>query len=332
MTVEYALAVDAGNSKTVAVLADATGEIVGVGRAGGADMYAVGQAGARVALFAAINAAMRAASAGADAVVAACCCLAGVDWPEDRALWEARLAGALPRARRAVRNDGFALLGCLDPIGVGVAVTVGTGPAVAARDGDGREASLGFWCQDPLGGAGLGRRALRAVFLAEQGLGPPTSLGPALVAHFGAGDVAGLLHLVTRRGSGVTPLAVARAAPVVLACAAADEVARRVVADDAHALVDYLAPTAARAGLDLEQPWPVALGGSILGSESGAYRHAVLERLTAELPAAVPVVIRASPVLGALVGALALIDPELARWRRAAVLSAELPEYATATR
>ena len=83
--------------------------------------------------------------------------LAGVDWPEDAVWWRERLAADLPGLDRfSVANDGFASLrlGMLD--GVGLAITVGTGPALAARSRDGRQCCSGWMIFDHLGWSGAG--------------------------------------------------------------------------------------------------------------------------------------------------------------------------------
>ena len=253
MTSGHVLAVDAGNTKSVVLVADREGTVVGRAVTGPGDIYGADrEETATSTVLAAVDAALGDAGVPASDVVAATCCLAGVDWPEDRALWSGLLASRLPSARLEVLNDGFALLWCLNPGGVGVAVTVGTGPAIAARGADGSTAAMGFWCQDALGGVGLADLALRAVYLAEQGLGPATALRSALLEWSGFGDVESLLHSFTRRGSSGSWCRAASAAPVVLACAAeGDPVSVALVADQARLLVDYADATARRAGLDL---------------------------------------------------------------------------------
>lgn len=318
------LAVDAGNSKTLAVAADAGGALLGVGRAGAGDIYAVGEERGEAEVAGAVDGALAAAGAARSDVTVAAFHLAGVDWPEDEAFWRARVGAMLPALEACVvRNDGFALLRAVDPGGRGLAVTVGTGPAVAARSGRG-EAAMSFWCRDPLGGWGLANRALDAVCFAEQGLAPATALGAELAAVFGARDVAELLHAVTRRDA-VRPLA--HGARAVLRCAAdGDPAARGVVAADAAALARYLRPTAERAGLDPREAWPVVLGGSIVTSEIPVYRDELLARVAAELPEAAVVVTPMAPVLSTLLDAYAVDDPARLAAVHARVAASALPD------
>lgn len=172
------LGVDADNSKTVALVADADGRILGRGRGGNGDISGTATEKEAVdAVAAAVGAAMAAAAKAPWEVAAAAFRLAGVDWPEDEAYWADAAARRLPGLHRlSIKNDGFALLRCGDVSGVGVAVTAGTGPAVAARGRNGQEYCASWWIQHALGGHGLGQAAFRAVVDAHSSLGPPTVL------------------------------------------------------------------------------------------------------------------------------------------------------------
>ena len=303
------LGVDAGNSKTVALAADATGRVLGRGRAGVGDVYgAAGADGAVAAVLDAAGQALAAAGAGPADVVHAALRLAGVDWPEDEEFWTATLAARLPELTSlTVRNDGFALLRCGRPSGVGVAVTAGSGPAIAARGFDGREWSAGWWIQHELAGRGLGWAGLRAVVDAEIGLAPPTALTPLLLALFGEPDVTALLHSVTRReGRRPDSDTWAAARSVLRAAADGDAVAVRIVDGQARVLAGLVAVAARATGLDVAgSPVPVLLGGSVLTSEHPAYRTALLTALTGTVGAADVAVSTAPPVVGALLDALA---------------------------
>ncbi|MEW1841563.1 BadF/BadG/BcrA/BcrD ATPase family protein, partial [Nonomuraea angiospora] len=112
------LGVDAGNSKTAALVCDVTGTIAGAGRSGCGDIYGAATPEAAVAeVQAAIDAALAQAGAGRADVAGAAFRLAGIDWPEDRAYWESALAGRYPS--RSILNDGYAAIRCGEPSGVG---------------------------------------------------------------------------------------------------------------------------------------------------------------------------------------------------------------------
>jgi len=311
----FVLGVDAGNSKTVALVADREGNVLGSARSGGGDVYgAETEEAAVTSVVQAVGQALGSAGLRADQVAAATLCMAGVDWPEDATFWANTLAPHLPRADLQIVNDGFALLWCAEPSGVGAAINVGTGPAIAARGSSGGTAFMAFWCQHPLGAVGLGETALRAVYLAEIGMGEPTTLREALLDWFGFGEVEELLHHFTHRGAQRSWRRAATAARSVLACAAdRDPVSLALVADQADQLLAYARAMGERAGLDGGERWPLALGGGVVGSDLPVLKDALLSRAGQVLPRAVPTVVEAEPVVGSLLGALHQLDPEVAK-------------------
>ncbi len=154
----WALAVDGGNTKTLAVVADTEGRTRGAGRGGGSDIHnAPTPAVAIAAIEAAVRQALAAAGVAPEAVGAAAFSLAGADWPEDFTLLETALREriGLPSAPLVV-NDAIGALRTGSPDWTGVAVVSGTYNAVGARHPDGRVFHVGFW---PDGRAGATSRA-----------------------------------------------------------------------------------------------------------------------------------------------------------------------------
>lgn len=320
MTPTHVLAVDAGNTKSVAMVAGIDGVVVGRASTGPGDIYSADREQDAVAIVrGAIQDALEQAGLTGGDIAAAVLCLAGVDWAEDQELWTAVGERLLPRAKLGVYNDGFASLWCLNPDGIGTAITVGTGPAIASRAPNGATAALGFWCQHPLGAVGLGEQAVRAVYLAELGMGPVTSLREAFLRTFDAKDVEALLHQCTRRGAPSGWSRLASSGRLVTGCAAeGDPVAAGLVAEQARLLVDYAQAVSLRAGIDLERgdhagvAWPLALGGGVIRSDQPFFCAALLREIDARLPGAMAVLVPADPVAGALIGALGLLDKSLA--------------------
>jgi N-acetylglucosamine kinase-like BadF-type ATPase len=303
------LAVDAGNSKTVALVVDQAGEVVGRGRGGRGDIYGADSIEtAETAVFGAVSAAFADAGVQASDIRSAAFRLAGVDYPEDAAFWNDRitdrLAGLGPRT---VKNDGFASLRLLDGSGIGVSITVGTGPAIAARSIDGREECSGWFVFDDLGGQGLGNSALSAVCRAWMGIAPPTRLSEALCEMYGVGDAHELRHLFTKRFGALPRTELWKASRLVLGLADdGDEVAQGIVAHQAAAFVRYAGWCATRVGVDLATgELPVLLNGSVVTSEHPAMRTAITHELRRVAPTAPVTVAHASPLRGVVLDALA---------------------------
>jgi N-acetylglucosamine kinase-like BadF-type ATPase len=296
----WALAVDGGNTKTVAMVARADGVPRGRGRSGCGDIHG---AGSPERALAAIETAVRAALAEADIEAAdlgaATFSLAGADWPEDFALLERALPERLGlRVAPLVVNDALGALRAGSPDWTGIAVVSGTYNAIGARHPDGRVFHLGFW-PDAAGGHEIATAGLHAVYRAELGMGPRTALTERALALWDAADPIALLHAFTRRG-GLPAAEQDRLAPVVLDAAdEGDAVARAIVAETGRILGVQARATAHRLGLPLAGT-PVVLTG-------GVFQHPT-ERLAAatmaELPGAVPVRNGRAPVEGALLLAL----------------------------
>ncbi len=299
------LGIDAGNSKTAALVCDTTGAVVGAGRSACGDIYGdPGPEAAVAEVLAAIDAALAQAAAGRADVAGAAFRLAGVDWPEDRTYWERALAGRYPS--RSILNDGYAAIRCGEPSGVGVAVAAGTAAAIAARGPDGALWDMGWWGQHPMGALGLATEAFRAVNLAELDLSPATALTEALLAHYDRPSVAELNHWFTRREGAAAHLQKTGCARVVTATASAgDPVAVEIVRAQGRHLATYAGLAARRTGLAGGAPVSVVLSGSVLMADASPVAEAMLAELPAHVPGAVPHRSVLAPVAGAALDALA---------------------------
>lgn len=316
------LGVDAGNSKTVAVLADGSGVVRGFGRGGRGDIYgAPTEAHAVAEVVAAIEGAVDMASgrttsaAGRspgcreeprpveEVITHGALCLAGLDWRSDELYWQEQLSRWLPGlAGYSLRNDGFALLRAGEPGGVGVALSAGTHAAIVARGPTGAEWSASFWIVDGVGGSSLGWAAYAAVVRAELEIAPPTVLTEVLLSRLGFADVAALLEAGTSRGAEKLHHA-GLARGVLDVAAAGDPVALSIVDEQARSFARYTVAAAGRVGLT-EQDIAVVLGGSVLSSANPVLRDATSAALAQFLPAARATLSPRSPVVGAVAEAI----------------------------
>ncbi|HEY0539085.1 MAG TPA: BadF/BadG/BcrA/BcrD ATPase family protein [Actinoallomurus sp.] len=313
------LGVDAGNSKTAALVCDASGAVVGAGRSGCGDIYGAPTPEEAVsAVLAAVDAALAQAGADRADVAGAAFRLAGIDWPEDHAYWEEALALRYPSLRRySILNDGYAPIRCGEPSGVGVAVAAGTAAAIAARGPTGTLWDMSWWGQHPMGAIGLANEAIKAVLLAELGLGPETALTGALLEFYGRPTAEALNHWFTRREGGGTYRDRTRSARVVTATASAgDAVAASIVRAQGRYLATYAGLAARRTGLIAgsgfgERPVGVVLSGSVLMAEDSPVAAAFLAELPEHVPGAVAHRAGLAPVAGAALDALGESDVAL---------------------
>lgn len=296
----HVLGVDAGNSKTVALVAALDGQVVGAGRSGCGDISnrAVGVEAALANVAAAAGAALAAAGLARDGLAATAFGMAGADWPEDVAFLAERLAADGWGDGPVIVNDAVGALRACSPTGVGVAIVAGTYAVSAARSPAGEVWHAGFW-QETGGAAGLGEAALRAAVRAELGIDPPTALGRAVPAALGLASVREVLHARTARGSSLPLAAVAGLARVVLDAAAdGDDGARALVRAEGRTLADYALAAARQVGL-AGGPFELFLTGGVFRHPSPLLPAAIAERLRELAPGVAPRRAAAEPVVGA---------------------------------
>ncbi|MFE2434504.1 N-acetylglucosamine kinase [Streptomyces sp. NPDC059409] len=293
------LAVDAGNSKTDVAVVAGDGKVLATARGGAFRPPAVGVERAVDALAEAVTRAFDAA--GVTSVEHVSACLANADLPVEEEQLAAALHARAWGAGVEVRNDTFAILraGVAEPLGV--AVVCGAGVNCVGMRPDGRTArfpAIGRISGDWGGGWGLAEEALWHAARAEDGRGEPTDLARTLPAHFGLDSMYALIEALHLRR--IEPVRRHELTPVLFATAAdGDPLARSVVDRQADEVVAMATVALTRLDL-LAEPAPVLLGGSVLAARHPRLDGRIRELLAARAPKAVPRVVTAPPVLGAV--------------------------------
>jgi N-acetylglucosamine kinase-like BadF-type ATPase len=303
----YLLGVDAGNTKTIALIARADGSIAGYGRAGCGDIYGAGApAPALAETDRAVAAALAMAGIAPDDLAASAFSMAGADWPEDFALLETAMRSRGLGRRIVVHNDAIGALRAGSPSGTGVVVACGTAAAVGARGTDGRVWHSSFW-QETGGNDHLGDKAFRAVLRAELGIAPPTLLTERVLRCLGFGSVEAMLHAHTarERDEASRPDTGLLGRVLLDAAADGDPTARQIVVEHGEALADYALVAARNVGL-VDQPFPLVLAGGVFRHPSPLLREALVARVQAAAPGAQPTGARLEPAAGALLLAFEL--------------------------
>ena len=274
----YVLAVDGGNTKTLALVADHRGVICGQGRSGSSDIYNTAAAAlhdlsavdfAVANIKAAVQQAVEAAHIRPTDLRASAFNLAGADWPEDYALFQSALQARRFGVHIHIQNDAFGILRAVSPENVGVVVVCGTGAATGARGYDGRTWQSSFW-QQIQGSEHLSQQAIAAVLRSELGLEAPTTLTRRVLDLFGLPTVEEVLHALTARQPATDGKTRLERVTVLLLDEAetGDRVARRIVQQHGQALGDYAAVAARRVGL-AQTTFSLVLAG-------GVFRHPTL--------------------------------------------------------
>ncbi len=305
------LAIDAGNTKTIALVARRDGSIIGMARTGCGDIYgATSPEEAVAAIIAAAQAAQHQASVQPGALAGVVLSAAGADWPADFAYLRNAMAEHGLDRNLLVVNDAIGALCAGSPDGTGVVIAVGTGVATGARSAEGRTWHSGFW-QLTQGAHAMSGLALKAVYGAELGLAPQTALTEAALAHFGAPDVEALLYGMTRRDSRPTQAEIATfAARLLNAADEGDAVARELVLDQGQALGRYAQIAAGKVGI-ADRPYSLVLTGGMLRHPSPLLIDAIIAGARASAPNARPLRSQLEPAAGVVL--LALAEAGIAR-------------------
>lgn len=299
----YFLGVDAGNTKTIALVAHADGHVVGTGRSGCGDIYVASRGEEIPSVNAAVEEALSAAGLRASEISAGGFSMAGADYAEDFTFIESAMRRASYGKSITVVNDGIGPLWANAEDGVGVAVTCGTGAATGARNADGRLWHSSFW-QNPTGGHDLGWKVLHAAFAAELGTGPKTALSERVLVFFGESDVEQILHRLTRRGAKEGHKVRHLVVELLNVAHESDPVATRIVQAHGEGLGAIASVAARKVGLG-DEPFPLVLAGGVLRHHTHLLADALVGRVRAEMPLVQPVVSRFEPVVGALLMAMA---------------------------
>jgi len=181
----HVLGIDAGGTKTTALLADADGRVLGEGRAGGANLQAHGELEVEKVLHSVISEAL-----GDRQVVPAAVCLglAGVDREGDGQVIREIMKRLGFRSHTLIVNDALiAMVAGNDGLGPGMVLVSGTGSIAYGVNRHGVAARAGGWGSslgDEGSGYWIGRRALEAVVRDADGRGPRTALTPMVLEHF----------------------------------------------------------------------------------------------------------------------------------------------------
>lgn len=301
------LALDAGNSKTDAVLVAADGTLLASARGAGVPgMLTRDQSTdvlASVARLVADNAGLPPGPTGRPVAQHLSACVANADLSEEEEEVSTglRARGLAPSVQ--VANDTFAVLRAgLDDSGPrwGVGITCGAGincVGVAPDDRVVRFLSLGPTTGDWGGGYTLGVDAIWWAIRAEDGRGPQTALREAITAHFGLASMWDLAVAMHKGKLGWdAPLGLVRVLFEV--AGQGDDVALDIVRRQAGEVCVMALAAMRRLGLT-DKPVRVVLGGGVLTARDPVLTAEITERLADAAPLAEPHIVEVPPVAGA---------------------------------
>ncbi len=296
--------VDGGASKTVALLGDEEGTVLGLGHGGPANYQVVGLEMAMDSVLRAVRDATRQVGVRVEEVDHFLLGLAGDDGPEDHATLE----GGLRKQFRSftLMNDSWIALRGGTRAGWGCVVICGSGANAAARRADGRRAILRgrtYEFGNKGGALDIARDALHWAFRAEEGTGPPTRLKEEVLLYFGEPDYDALVRRMVDAG----PMGIFGAlglAPVVSRLAAeGDRVAQEILMDVGRHLGYSASGVIRRLGMEREE-FDLVLAGGVFDGECPLLIDELTTTVHRTAPLARPRRPEYEPVVGAFLLAL----------------------------
>lgn len=308
---QYVLAVDGGNTKTIALVASLDGTILGAGRGGCGDIYNAptgtvwpDSASAAVAnIEYAVTSALEAAGIRASDLITGVFNMAGADWPEDFAYLQTALEARGFGRTIYVQNDAMGVLHAGSSDDTGVSVVCGTGAATGARAPDGRYWHSSVWQDQAQGSSMLAQKALDVVYLSALGIEHPTSLSARFLDFFHLETVEEMLHLFTSRVQQHTHR-IDHLTPLLLDEAeAGDDMATRIVLQHGNILGKYALAAARKVGIE-GTAFTLVLAGGVLRHPSQLLPDAIIDCVRTTSPLVRPTRCRFEPIIGVLFSAL----------------------------
>jgi N-acetylglucosamine kinase-like BadF-type ATPase len=296
------LGIDAGGSKTVALLATLEGRVIAEGRAGGANLRTHGELVVEKILHEVIDQVLDGRPERPQAV---CLGIAGVDRHDDAATIRGVMRRLGFRERTIIVNDALIALVAGAREAVGLVLVAGTGSiaygvnarAVAARSG-----GWGPVLADEGSGYWIGRRALVAVMRHADGRGPRTALTPMVLERLHLARPDELVNEVYE-GAERRQLVATLGPLVAQAQAGGDAVAAEILSDAASELVLAAASVVER--LEMRgDVFPTFLSGGMFRSIESLSSD-VRNRLAELAPRTTVSLLSAEPASGAVRLALA---------------------------
>lgn len=293
----HVLGIDAGGTKTVALLADGEGQILGEGRAGAANLQTEGELEVEKILHTVIE---RATEGRQLAPAAVCLGMAGVDRQDDALIIRDVMRRLGFRTNALIVNDALIALVAGAGSSPGVVVISGTGSIAYGVSHHGVAARSGGWgptLGDEGSGYWIGRRALAAVMRDVDGRGPQTELTRLVLQHFALPRPEALVAEIYHQPQGRRAIA-SLGTVVDGAREDGDPVAIDIMAHAADELA--LAASSVISRLDMRgEQFPILLAGGML--RESAWLSAEVRRRMAEVaPRATVGPLTHEPAVGAV--------------------------------
>ena len=279
---ELVLGVDAGGTKTVALLEEVSVKSPalhrGQGQGGPGNLRSVGLSAATREISAAIHTAFADANIHMTAVECMCLSVAGAGRIQEQQQLQAWAQPQNLPKRVLGTTDAEPIPAAASPAGVGIALISGTGSLAWGRNSSGQVQRAGGWGYlfgDEGSGYSIAISALRAVAMAADGRAPPSRLQEAFLTRLKVAKPSELIDRIY--GTALPRNEIAACAELVFDAAKHDLVARRILQAAAIDLAVMVTTLAQRLNFAAGQ-FPLAVAGGVLIHQP-SFRADVLARI-----------------------------------------------------
>lgn len=218
----WVLGLDGGGSRTVALIANEKGRVLGRGESGPATQHTAGLARAAEAIRSATFQALDDAGLMVQALHAACFALVGADHTTDRQVMASVIASLGLKCPITLEHDATAALAGATGGRPGAIIISDTGAMAYGEDHTGQRAradGYGPIAGDSGSGYDVGRRAIRAALRHQDGRGPATLLTERIMRRFMLNHMTDILNLLHGDPAPLGRQDIAAIAPKVIQCA-----------------------------------------------------------------------------------------------------------------
>ena len=290
--------IDGGASKTVAIIADTDGKILGKAKAGPSNYHNIGVQAATLAIQTALKRARHNAGTSerpAIAVVA----LAGIDSKSDMITASRFVKSSRIAQTSIVIHDSVAALYAATKGRPGIVVNAGTGSFAAGINRKGAYARAGGWgyiVSDEGSAYDIGLKAIKMAFRSFDGREKNTEVVTILKRRFRIKEIDDLVpHLYT---TGLSVEQIAGLAPLVIKSARKDMISRSIIREAGTALGELVCTVATRLHMTKDKFPVAAIGGNF---RSGDYLLRTLKfKINQVCPYARVIQTNVEPAVGSL--------------------------------
>jgi len=293
----FVVGVDGGTTKTVALVADREGRIIGAARSGGSNWTGEDVEIPMAVVIEAVEQALSRAGLTGEDIQVGVFSLAGADWPEDHTRREVVLSRAGICRRVLVKNDAFGGLRAGTSKPYGMVIAAGTGMNAAVITPDGEEWAYGYY--ETFGGAGtIAQDIVAAVLRAADGRGLPTRLTDLVLERLNFPTVEAMLRAHAARQ--IPPGQYFSTVPLVFEAALeGDTVAAEIIVRQGEGLAEYVTALARRFQMT-DLAFDVVLAGSIFKGVGPLLIDTITQVAHRTAPRANIVRARFEPVVGSV--------------------------------